>query len=348
MKNCIHRHTVNDQTLYGCNNIVDLIHNGTVPKSVCEQCPYAAESEPRGYGDKLANVLKSTGVTSIVEYFVGKECGCTERQDAMNRVTVTDRQIDNGRWAALLTTAPRKQPTLTCCLTSMRRAGWEPTIFAEPDSLEIPNTSYRWSDKRLGVWHNWLRSIRWAYEKTEAEFILSAQDDSLFHPDSRSFVESILWPSPRTGFISLYTPKHYSFNRSNELKPTGVNKLITKSLWGACALVFHRKVIKLILEHEITKTWLGVPRRASSMKERRANAQYRADNPHTIQNSDTAIGKLMNALQLEMFVIDPSPVKHIAVHSAIGHGGNDGRRNCHRCADHSKPLLQQVFPNIGK
>jgi hypothetical protein len=105
-------------------------------------------------------------------------------------------------------------------------------------------------------------------------------------------------------------------------------------------------VIKLILTNEFTKTWTGVPPRSQTVAERKAAIQRRKDNPHTIQNSDTAIGKLMNLLKHDMYFIDPSPVKHISTHSSISHGSNDGRRNCYRCADHTIPLLQQVFPHL--
>ena len=40
--------------------------------------------------------------------------------------------------------------------------------------------------------------------------------------------------------------------------------------------------------------------------------------------------------------MDPSPVRHIAEHSAMGHGGNKGRRNCGRCAKYSVSLDDQI------
>jgi hypothetical protein len=51
---------------------------------------------------------------------------------------------------------------------------------------------------------------------------------------------------------------------------------------------------------------------------------------------------MVNSLKREMWFVDPSPVSHVARHSAIGHGGNLGRRNCYRCADHAIPLADQV------
>jgi len=84
--------------------------------------------------------------------------------------------------------------------------------------------------------------------------------------------------------------------------------------------------------------------KADTIKDRNEILKNRRDNPHTINNVDSAIGKMMKEMQLDMYCIDPSPVTHIATHSAIAHGTNTGKRNCFRCADHSKPLVEQVFP----
>lgn len=344
MKPCIHR--IIEQDRIRCLNTVDLIHKGYVTEDVCNACPYATDSPIRGLGDVVAAVAEKTGIKSIVKK-ISNSCGCDERQDSLNTI-FTPRKFRDSRWAVAVTTCPRPEPTLSCCVASLRNAGWEPTVFAEPDSIELPNVSYRHNPMRLGAWHNWLKTCNWFLNETDAEFFLSVQDDSYFHPDSRSFTEGILWPSHRTGFISLYTAKHYSMNRSNEMLQVGVNKIVTSSFWGACALVFHRNVIKLLLNHSITKTWSGCPPQANTIKERNDILQDRKKNPHKIQNVDTAISKIMKALVLEMYVVDPSPVTHIAEYSSIGHGSNTNKRNCFRCADRTKPLFEQVFPNRKK
>lgn len=342
MKPCIHRIVENDNRIR-CLNHVDLIHTGYVIEEVCNLCPFSTESPVRGIGDVIENFTKATGIKTVVKTLLG-DCNCDKRQDTFNKA-FKSRKLNDSRWAVAVTTAPRTEPTLSCCLQSLRDAGWEPVIFAEPGSLEIPNSSYRWNTERLGAWHNWLKSCKWFLEETNAEFFLSVQDDSYFHPDSRSFVEGILWPSNRTGFISLYTAKHYSMNRSGEYLPVGVNKLTTNAFWGACALVFHRNVVNMMLNHNIAKTWLGVLPSAKTVKERNDILQHKKKNPYLIQNVDSAIGKMMRELRLDMFTVDPSPVTHIAEYSSIGHGDNKGKRNCIRCADTSKPLIDQVLPN---
>lgn len=257
---------------------------------------------------------------------------------------------DNGNWFVAITTAPRKRPDLHVTLESIISAGWTPHIFSEPgvdlSSIDLPYTQY---ESRKGVWHNWLFSVKAALD-SGAENILTVQDDTLFHPDCRAFTESILWPRATTGFISLYTAKHYSYrknSRSGEFlekyrRPPGVNRVQTKSFWGAMAMVFHRSVLEQLIEHPIAQKWLGSPAKNNKQEV----YERRRQNPFLIQNSDTCIGRVLLRMGRDLMFVDPSPVQHISPHSSIGHGGNTGKRNCERCADHSVSLFEQVPVNF--
>lgn len=251
---------------------------------------------------------------------------------------VPSKQDKDFKWFVAMTTAPRPECTLKKSAESLFLAGFKPVIFAEPGSTTIEGCTTIMNRQRKGVWHNWLDSCKYALANSDADVIMTVQDDALFHPDSKLFTEKILWPDEETGFVSLYTPKHYSF-RGKKAKPTGVNRVYTRSLWGACALVWPREVLELVVEHNITKKWLGAPTRSKSARIK----QKRMDNPYLIQNSDTAIGKIMNKMKRKMFFVDPSPVQHFAIQSAINHGSNLGRRNCGRCAEWETPLEGQVF-----
>jgi hypothetical protein len=251
-------------------------------------------------------------------------------------------------WFVAVTTAPRKDCTLVECLQSIVNCGWSPVVFAEPGATEQTTFETRWNDTRLGVWHNWLASCR-AGVASGADYVLTVQDDSLFHPDSREFIESIDWPAD-AAFVSLYTPKHYTVKRDNTLRPCGVRRVNTRSLWGACALVWRRETLASVISHRVAASWLGAgPARKKRELSRTFTARraawfaVRRNAPFRIANSDTAIGKICNAMGLGMWFVDPSPVSHIAKYSTIGHGGNDGRRNAYRIADHSLPLSYQVF-----
>jgi hypothetical protein len=249
-------------------------------------------------------------------------------------------------WFVAVTTAPRKEATLQTSLDSMLINGWQPHIFTEPGEYRI-NSEYRENlivhKERKGVWWNWIESCRYALEHSSADIIMTVQDDSLFHPQSREIAEKFMWPCPNTGFMSLYTPKHYSIRnhlKSKPERPLGINRIKTKALWGACAMVWPRKVLEQVMEHELIEGWLGAPLKTKSAWEEKK--KKRREEPWTIQNSDTAIGKIMNWTGRTMWFIDPSPVQHISKYSATNHGGNTGKRNCGRCAKYSVPLDTQV------
>lgn len=240
------------------------------------------------------------------------------------------------KWYVAVTTAPRKDPTIQTCLESLIHCGWEPHIFAEPESIITSHPTIQ-NSIRLGIWRNWTNSVKIAL-LSKAEVIMTVQDDTLFHPDSKTFVESIMWPAENCGFVSLYTPKHYTIRKDKTLRPRGINKIITRSLWGACALIWPRQVLENIIKDPIIDAWAGAPPKSKNKKV----MEVRRNNPHIIANSDTAIGKLMNKHRYSMWFIDPSPVQHIAQYSTIAHGNNSGRRNAFRIADHSIPLDYQV------
>lgn len=259
---------------------------------------------------------------------------------------------DDPRWAVAITTAPRRDCTLKRCIESVRGCGWEPFVFAEPGST-VTDARTIWNETRQGVWRNWMHSARWCLENTQADWILTVQDDSLFHPDCKYFIQTAMWPREDCGFLSLYTPKHYTIHfQTKQPRPPGINRIFTRSLWGACALVWPREILKSVIEHPRAVNWIGAaPAKfitVNDQKRRRTRAEIdsiyekRKQHPEIIANSDTAIGKILNSLGKSMWFVDPSPVQHIARFSTIGHGGNDGRRNAYRIADHSIPLCDQV------
>jgi hypothetical protein len=268
-----------------------------------------------GNDPAMAQALGEGGESSVFP------CGCESSCEPRNKsVTVA------------VTTAPRSEPTVDYCVASLDAAGWGPLVFAEPGSID---TGYRtiWNPSKLGIWHNWLSACKWCLANTSTDFIMTVQDDSLFHPDSKSLVDAMAWPGD-AAFVSLYTPKHYSIG-----KPVGINRIKTGSLWGACALLWKRDVLRDVIETPTCRYWLGAKPKSGSL----SVLANRKANPHLIANSDTAIGKAINRLGLSMYFVDPSPVHHIARFSTISHGDNTGRRNCGRCSDFDKPLMEQVY-----
>ena len=246
-------------------------------------------------------------------------------------------------WFVGVTAAPRKKQTIQVTLDSLHTAGWAPIIFAEPDTHKVDGYKYINNSVRLGAWYNWLQLIKYGLS-TNAKYILSVQDDTQFHPGSREVAEYVMFPDNQTGFISLYTAKQYSEDRSGNSRPFGLNRIHTSSFWGACALIFSRHAAYQIINHPSAINWTGIPPSTLNDTEKKELEIHKKENPYLIQNVDTAIGRIVNALHLNMYVVDPSPVRHTATVSSIGHGSNTNKRNCSRCASHSISLMDQVFP----
>ena len=85
---CKHEIDIGSETHNGCDNHVKLVlKTGVVEKSFCQnKCPYRVDVS-EGLGDTAAKVLSSVGITKKrVSAVIGKDCGCTGRQDALNNI----------------------------------------------------------------------------------------------------------------------------------------------------------------------------------------------------------------------------------------------------------------------
>jgi len=45
-----------------------------------------AKRKPKGLGDTIAAVTAATGVDKLVKFIAGKDCGCEERKDKLNKL----------------------------------------------------------------------------------------------------------------------------------------------------------------------------------------------------------------------------------------------------------------------
>lgn len=270
-------------------------------------------------------------------------------------------------WAVGVYAAPRKERTLFQTVASLRAAGWEPTIQAEPGTVVPPASRAVFNPKRLGVVHN-LRALalRLLDENPEANVFLTVQDDALFHPDSRTFIETALWPSEDAAFVSLYCSRAHSLAPDKTELPPGIRQVASPYVWGDLAMVWPRVVLEEYATSPLLTNWKGTPGDLRNLARRQARLS-RDMNPYLRnlvlsgapvslrrggvltspfpRGSDVAAGMFAHQTGRSMWVVDPSPVRHIAVHSTIpGHLDNTGNRNALRPADFSRPLHEQVFP----
>lgn len=263
-------------------------------------------------------------------------------------------------WAVGINAAPRPEPVLNDCVKSIKECGWEPLVQAEPGTRIPQGVKHVINQKRLGNFHNF-RTLCERLLATGADTILTVQDDALFHPDSKTFAESVLWPE-NAAFLSLYTARPYSFGPDRTLLPPGVRRANTDWLWGNLAVIWPRRVLEAFVAQPWVKRWRGTPGDVKAVADRnRRRGRYVSPalrgpgvllrNPNQLlrlnpypRGSDVACGMIANQLGLGMYFVDPSPVVHNAGHSTIaGHGDNSGNRNCFRPADRSRPLKEQVF-----
>tara|TARA_R110000868_G_scaffold234987_1_gene488719 strand:- start:12 stop:1271 length:1260 start_codon:yes stop_codon:yes gene_type:complete len=286
---------------------------------------------------KLLSWVPDSATRTVVSRFVQKAIAKAKR----------DKKSSKFKWFTAITTAPRPDPTIDQCVNSLIVAGFDPVIFAEPESSEVSNALTIRNETKRGVWHNWLYSCKYALANSDADVIMTVQDDALFHPDSFSYAEKVLWPREDAGFVSLYTPKHYTIKKNKELRPVGVNRIQTRILWGSCAMIWDRRVLEAAINTDRAKNWIGVHPKGKNRERKQEILQRRRDNPHLINNSDYAIGDILRRMGRSFWYVDPSPVSHISEHSTINHGGNKGRRNCWRCSDWSEPLEKQAPINFS-
>lgn len=344
MKPCSNRYDIGSTSHVGCHNHADLIHDGTVSRCVCERCPYA-QASGGDFWKQTANLMVARQRRGEYKPTAQPCGGCGEPKVSVT-APVARQFISTVDWAVTVTTAPRQINYLPGVLHSLAAAGWsDPVVFAEPGSSVPAGVSTIQHETRQGCFRNWLYSARWALANTTAEQIIMVQDDTIVHPDSRQLAEEyLLWP-PDAAFVSLYCPAHYAKDR------VGVLQIKTKSLWGTCAMVWRRDVLQEVVDSPTIRHWRGLaPKRAKNETRQshrnRVVAFYedREQHPEKINNSDYVAGLAVVRASKRMYHVSPSPARHVAAVSTIKHGDNSGRRNCGLCADHSRPLIPQVFP----
>ncbi len=164
------------------------------------------------------------------------------------------------QWAVGVTTAPRRQSTLSTSLESLIASGWEsPHLFVDgPVEIDAAYSALPRSTRPepSGAWPAWC----WALETLlqadpAAQAILIAQDDALFpsFPTLRPYVEQVVagLPEPRA-VVSLYT------STEDMQVDNGWRCFPSQWKYGAVALVFTRQAAEeLLASHQRGELDLG-------------------------------------------------------------------------------------------
>ncbi|MFV0445679.1 MAG: glycosyltransferase family 2 protein [Planctomycetaceae bacterium] len=211
------------------------------------------------------------------------------------------------RFAVGITSAPRRIPTVAESARSIRAAGFEPIIFAEPGTNGLPSGfEIVHRPQKLGCFHNYLQTLRDLLQRSpSAQAIVIFQDDAEAAPELREFLEHDLWPSSNTGAVSLYSPDFRGYESTSQL---GFKRITGKYLMGAVAMVYPRSVAEALVTRHTA--WRGVAKGEPLQDETKKKAV------------DTWIGHAVAGEKRHVYYPNPSLVQHIAETSSLGHGGN--------------------------
>ena len=214
-------------------------------------------------------------------------------------------------WALGVTTAPRREPTLSRMLESLRHAGWnEAYIFAEPGSADDGVTSgHRWCSRgqRLGMFSNWYLSLtELTLREPEADAYVLCQDDIVFCEGVRSYLEQILWASPSPQVLSIYCAAVH--DRNDDVGFRALDE--GWQTCGALTLIFPNVVARALL----CDSMFLHHRRNGSMSE-------------TV-GIDSVVGSWCQKSGITYYVHSPSLVQHIGQNSTLwGYLADSPRRS---------------------
>lgn len=151
-------------------------------------------------------------------------------------------------WAVGVTTAPRRQPTLSTCLESLIGSGWnDPHLFVDGDvdvDTDYNHLSHTSRPTSIGAWPAWCEALRELLSADpSADVIAVFQDDSLLPGLTvlKDYINSVLWPGDGQCIISLYT---------------STDDMVAENIWrplpgvwkyGAVALVFPPDIARQLL-----------------------------------------------------------------------------------------------------
>lgn len=201
-----------------------------------------------------------------------------------------------------MTTAPRRAPTLTRALTSLREAGFGEIVhlFAEPGTFD---QTPRPIDERtivsehvstLGCFGNWKHAITYLLAATSAQWLLVVQDDAIWAAGSADALRAELATrkNQRIGFLSPYV--------TESDVPVGAADgwIECRSGWnlcGAVALCLERGTARQLLWH-------------------RRFVEHRST-----EHVDSVVAASMLDLGRPSYVHVPSLVDHVGYTSTIGH-----------------------------
>lgn len=219
------------------------LHRGPVTRSIeCELC----DGNKRIVPAYACNLHGECALSRTKSGSRGEVRQCLTCADRTEPVTFQPIRQGSLRWAVGITTAPRKQPTLARTLASLKAAGWDEVhVFAEPGVEQLPGCTWHQNPTRLSGWPNFVQASR-VLSALDCDAVLLVQDDVLFAPGLREYLESTPWP--KCGALSPYTAALYTNREAWGWRPVKYNGLV-----GALAFVIRPQVLRQLAAHPYAK-----------------------------------------------------------------------------------------------
>lgn len=204
------------------------------------------------------------------------------------------------QWAVGITTAPRRQPTLSSCIDTVTLAGWEsPHLFVDGD-VEIPgqydHLVQTTRTPQLGPWLNYFLSLSdLVRREPDADAYMLIQDDVIFPPTPAviEYLNQVIWPTSDANIVSLFCSADY-----DSTEP-GWSSWDATWYVGAQAFVFSKCMAEAFLADEKVATY-----------ERVGDGLKKA-------GIDVVIGEWAKRREVKIYRPTPSLVQHAGHVSAI-------------------------------
>jgi hypothetical protein len=147
-----------------------------------------------------------------------------------------------------VTTAPRRQETLSVCLDSLLRAGWPvPRLFVDSRveiAARFAKLPVTLREPAVGAWPSYYLGLaELLLREPTADAYLMIQDDALLYDreNVREYLECALWPKWPLAAVSLYCPMVYT-------QPSaGWHTRADLWVYGALAFAFPRESAKRLI-----------------------------------------------------------------------------------------------------
>lgn len=233
------------------------------------------------------------------------------------------------KWTVGIVTSPRPLGHyINRTLSSLLEAGWDdPHVFAEPDSPIPPELKgpLTFRPHQYGDWTNWATAF---YElllsRPDTDYFLMSEDDALYKPHTKEYIEAAIPFLGEFASLSLYTPMAYHKDSFSGFH----NECHDWETWSTVSVVMSREKAISFFSNEMVQRH----RFDNILADQDVNYGCKVDPRNSIK--DAVIGRWAYCSNLPIYYHTPSFVQHIGKNSTIASDLVE-EKGQHCCEDHA-------------